>query len=116
MIRYGVTGDALRAYDDELCEEISALVLRNRGAGPFGLLNMLDERCGGLFDDIDDVIPAAEREEFMSRYKSAAGFAKEELNAARPIIAPGDRVAGIAPAGDHDQYLHSLPAHRRGDQ
>lgn len=97
MIRYGVTGDALRAYDDELCEEISALVLRNRGAGPFGLLNMLDERCGGLFDDIDDVIPAAEREEFMSRYKSAAGFAKEELNAARPIIAPGDRVAGITP-------------------
>lgn len=116
MIRYGVTGDALRAYDDELCEEISALVLRNRGAGPFGLLNMLDERCGSLFDDIDDVIPAAEREEFMSRYKSAAGFAKEELNAARPIIAPGDRVAGIAPAGDHDRYLHSLPAHRRGDQ
>jgi hypothetical protein len=24
-------------------------VLRNRGAGPFGLLNLLDERCGGAF-------------------------------------------------------------------
>ena len=40
-------------------------------AGPFGLLNLLDERCGGVFDDIDAVIPAAERDAFMSRYKSA---------------------------------------------
>jgi 2-polyprenyl-6-methoxyphenol hydroxylase-like FAD-dependent oxidoreductase len=92
MVRHGVTGDALRAYDDELRDEISALVLRNRGAGPFGLLNLLDERCGSVFDNIDDVIPPAEREEFMGRYKTAAGFAKEKLNAASPIIAPGARV------------------------
>ncbi|HUF72677.1 MAG TPA: flavin-dependent oxidoreductase [Gammaproteobacteria bacterium] len=95
LIEHGVTADALRAYDAELCEEISAVVLRNRGAGPFGLLNLLDERCGGVFDDIDDVIPAAEREEFMSRYKAAAGFAKERLNTAPPIILPGAR-AGTA--------------------
>jgi hypothetical protein len=55
-------------------------------------LNLLDERCGGVFDDIDDVIPAQEREEFMSRYRSAAGFAREQLNAAPPIIAPGAKV------------------------
>jgi 2-polyprenyl-6-methoxyphenol hydroxylase-like FAD-dependent oxidoreductase len=96
MIRNGVSADALRAYDDELCEEISALVLRNRGAGPFGLLNLLDERCGGVFENIDDVIPPAEREEFMSRYKAAAGFAKDKLNAAPPIIAPGARVEKAA--------------------
>ena len=96
MIRHGVTADALRAYDDELCEEISSLVLRNRGAGPFGLLNMLDERCGGVFDNIDDVIPPAERDEFMGRYKAAAGFAKNKLNAAPPIIEPGARVEEVA--------------------
>ena len=66
--------------------------MRNRGAGPFGLLNLLDERCGGVFDDIDDVIPAKEREEFMGRYRSAAGFARERLNTAPPIIAPGAKV------------------------
>lgn len=92
LLEHGVTAEALRAYDAQLCEQISAVVLRNRGAGPFGLLNLLDERCGGVFDDIDDVIPAAERDEFMSRYKAAAGFAKERLNAAPPIIAPGARV------------------------
>ncbi len=49
----------------------------NRGAGPFGLLNLLGQRYGGVFEEIDAVIPAQEREEFMSRYRAAAGFAKE---------------------------------------
>jgi 2-polyprenyl-6-methoxyphenol hydroxylase-like FAD-dependent oxidoreductase len=93
MIEHGVTREALQAYDRKLCTEISAVVLRNRGAGPFGLLNLLDERCSGIFDDIDAVIPAQEREEFMSRYRAAAGFAKDRLNAAPPMIAPGAKVA-----------------------
>jgi 2-polyprenyl-6-methoxyphenol hydroxylase-like FAD-dependent oxidoreductase len=92
LLEHGVTGAALQAYDARLCAEISAVVLRNRGAGPFGLLNLLDERCGGVFDDIDTVIPAAERDAFMSRYKAAAGFAMETLNSAPPIIASGARV------------------------
>ena len=68
--------------------------LRNRGAGPFGLLNLLDERCGGVFDDIDEVIPAAEREAFMARYRAAAGFAIDTLNSAPSIIPSGARVCG----------------------
>ena len=92
LIEHGVTGRALQAYDARLCSEISAVVLRNRGAGPFGLLNLLDERCGGVFDDIDAVIPAAERDAFMARYKAAAGFAMDTLNSSLPIIAAGARV------------------------
>ncbi len=92
MLEHGVTPAALAAYDARLCGPVSELILRNRGAGPFGLLNMVDERCGGEFDDIDDVIPAAERAEFMAKYKAAAGFAIEKLNAAAPTIAPGARV------------------------
>ncbi|EHR68912.1 2-polyprenyl-6-methoxyphenol hydroxylase-like oxidoreductase [Burkholderiales bacterium JOSHI_001] len=92
LVAHGVGPQALRAYDDRLCADISALVLRNRGAGPFGILGLVDERCGGVFDNIDDVIPAAEREAFMARYKAAAGFAIETLNAAPPTIAPGARV------------------------
>jgi len=92
IVEHGVTATALQAYNARLCAEISAVVLRNRGAGPFGILNLLDERCGGVFDDIDAVIPAAEREAFMSRYRTAAGFAMDTLNAAAPIIPPGARV------------------------
>ncbi|HEX5957878.1 MAG TPA: flavin-dependent oxidoreductase [Hyphomicrobiaceae bacterium] len=91
MVEHGVTAAALAAFDARLCGPISAVVLRNRGAGPFGLLNIVDDRCGGTFDNIDDVIPPAERAQFMAGYQSAAGFAKDALNAAPPTIAHGAR-------------------------
>ncbi|WP_163846389.1 flavin-dependent oxidoreductase [Pseudooceanicola aestuarii] len=93
MLVHGVTPAALAAYDAALCGPVSEVVLRNRGAGPFGLLNLVDDRCGGRFNRIDDVVPAAERSAFMSAYKAAAGFAQETLNAAPPRIPPGARVA-----------------------
>ena len=98
MVEHGASEAALAVFDDKLCEPISQLVLRNRGAGPFGLLNLVDERCGGTFDNIDDVIPPAERTEFMARYKAAAGFAIETLNKAPPTISPGARVRAAATA------------------
>ena len=96
MLEHGVNSRALQAYDTQLCAEISQVVLRNRGAGPFGLLNLLDDRCGGVFDNIDDVIPKAERDEFMLRYKIAAGFAAEKLNAAASIIPRVPKSANVA--------------------
>ncbi len=95
MVEHGVGEAALAAYDDKLCGPISQLILRNRGAGPFGLLNMVDERCGGTFDSIDDVVPPAERAEFMAGYKAAAGFAIEKLNKAPPTIPPGARARAV---------------------
>ena len=92
MLAHGVTPAALADYDARLCGPVSELVLRNRGAGHFGLLNIVDERCGGHFDNIDDVIPPAERAAFVAGYKAAAGFAIEKLNAAPPTIAAGARV------------------------
>ncbi len=94
MVEHGVSRAALKVYDEKLCRDIGAVVLRNRGAGPFGLLNLLDDRCGGIFDNIDDVIPEAERNEFMQVYKNAAGFAIETLNCAPPIIPADARAPG----------------------
>ena len=94
MLAHGVAPAALQAYDARLCADISALVLRNRGAGPLGILELVDERCGGVFDDIDQVVPVAERDAYMARYKSAAGFAVETLNAAPRTIAAGARLGG----------------------
>ena len=95
MVRHGVTPEALAAYDAQLCGPISQVVLRNRGAGPFGLLNLVDERCGGVFEDIDAVIPAEERAAFMANYKAAAGFAMDALNKAPPTIAEGAKAKGV---------------------
>ena len=97
LVDHGLGPDALAAYDAKMCGPISQLILRNRGAGPFGLLNLVDERCGGEFDDIDAVIAPEERAAFMSGYKAAAGLAIEQLNKAPPILAPGVR-AGVLQA------------------
>ena len=106
VLEHGVNSRALQAYDTLLCAEMSQLVLRNRGAGPFGLLNLPDDRCGGVFDNIDDFIPRAERDEFMLRYKTAAGFAAEKLNAAASTIPRGAGVRqqlsqGLVPVLQH---------------
>jgi len=95
LVEHGVTQDALAVYDKQLCGPISEVVLRNRGAGPFGLLNMVDEKCGGAFDDIDDIIPPAERNEFMAGYKAAAGFAIEKLNSSPPTIEAGAKIQDL---------------------
>ena len=99
LVEHGVGPAALAAFDTRLCGPISQLILRNRGAGPFGLLNLVDERCGGAFENIDDVVPAEERAAFMAGYKSAAGFAVEQLNRAPPTLAPGSRVGALQPSG-----------------
>jgi 5-methylphenazine-1-carboxylate 1-monooxygenase len=93
MLEHDVTPAALKAYDDALCGPVSELILRNRGAGPFGLLNMVNDRCAGVFTDINDVVPEEERNAFMARYKAAAGFAIEQLNNAPPTIAQGAKLA-----------------------
>jgi 2-polyprenyl-6-methoxyphenol hydroxylase-like FAD-dependent oxidoreductase len=103
MCEHGANSAALAAYDSRLCGPVSKLILRNRGAGPFGLLNLVDERCGGVFDNIDDVIAPAERNAFMADYKTAAGFAMEALNRAPATIGPGSSAAtsGISQAPLH---------------
>lgn len=92
MVQHGINAAALGEYDNTLCAPISALVLRNRGSGPFALLSLVEERCGGEFDNIDEVISPDERNDFMKQYKQAAGFAIETLNKAPQTIQPGMRV------------------------
>ena len=82
--------EALRVRP-KLCAESRRVVLRNRGRRAVRLAEPLDERCGGVFDDIDDVIPARSAR-VHGRYKSAAGFASETLNAAPSMIARGAKV------------------------
>src|SRR5690606_4814760 len=93
LIEHGLTVRALHSYDDKLCAPVSAMILRNRGEGPCELLRIVDARCGGVFDSADDVIPLPEREALLARYKIAAGSARDMLNSAPPLIAPGAQVA-----------------------
>lgn len=92
LVETGVTAQSLARYNDELCAPVGQLALRNRGDGPFGLLRLVDERCGGVFDTIDDVVSEEDRKQFMLAYQTAAGFARDALNAAPRTIPLGARV------------------------
>lgn len=92
LLDHGVSPAALNAYDEQLCGPLGQVALRNRGSGPFGLLHMVEERCGGEFDDIDEVVSAEERAAFILGYQQAAGFAKEKINAAPRTIPAGAKV------------------------
>ncbi len=98
LLAHGIEPAALRAYDNRLCGPVSQLVQRNREAGPFGLLNLVEDRCGGTFDDIDKVVPRAERAEYMRAYRAAAGFDRDTLNAAPPTIPDGAYIGAAASA------------------
>ena len=86
FLEHGVSHHALAHYEAEMLADMNQLVLRNRGAGPIGILGIVEERCGGVFDDIEDVIPREEIEEYMGAYKTAAGCAMDALNGAPPTI------------------------------
>lgn len=76
---------ALKAYEDIRLPVMREVVLRNREFGPEIVMQMTEERAPQGFDNIDDILPYAEREEIAISFKRAAGFDPETLNA-RPSL------------------------------
>ena len=93
IVEHGLTDYALDAYDDKLCTPVATLVEANRTEGPFELISIVDARCGGSFDDIEEVCPKSERAYYLARFNAITGFAADLLNTTPPIIAPGARAA-----------------------
>ena len=58
----------------------------NRKAGPDAILQMVEDLCGGEFNDIEDVISLKQLSEHSQNYKKVAGFSIKELNSQESII------------------------------
>jgi 5-methylphenazine-1-carboxylate 1-monooxygenase len=88
ILEHGVTAQALAAFEAQVRPITTGVGLANRaGGGPDGVLQQVEDLCGGDFDVIDDVIPIAELAEHAEKYKSLAGFSIAELNS-RPRTIP----------------------------
>ena len=72
--------DALEAYEAERRPATARLHEMTRQLGPERVMQLAHDRAPDGFDDIDDVIPLAEREQIAADYKLAAGFHPERLN------------------------------------
>lgn len=92
FLDHGVTIAALEAYEAELRPATGAMVLQNRGRGPDYVMDLVEQRSGGLFDDIHDVVSHEELADHAAKYKGVAGFSIDELNASPPVIPPGARL------------------------
>lgn len=86
ILEHGVCPRALQAFEEKVRPESRKVILANRGSGPDAVMQMVEDRCGGVFENIDDVIPKEELAAHAASYKSMAGFGIEELNARPPTI------------------------------
>ena len=92
LLDHGVTPQALQAYEALMRPITSKVVLTNRVAGPDQILDIVEQRCGGDFARIEDVISQQELSDHAARYKSIAGYAVDTTNPAPRTIAQGARV------------------------
>jgi 2-polyprenyl-6-methoxyphenol hydroxylase-like FAD-dependent oxidoreductase len=83
---HGLTRAALLAYEAEMRPRAEGILRANRGKGPDAVMQMVEDRCGGVFDDIETVISRAELAAHAEHYKRLSGFSVTELNAQPPII------------------------------
>ena len=90
---HGVTPAALEVYEAEMRPRAEAILRANRGAGPDAVMQMVEDRCGGTFDTIEDVIPRADLAAHAEKYKRLSGFAIEVLNAQPAILGPLEQTA-----------------------
>lgn len=93
FLDHGLCSEALNAYEAKMRPPTSKVTLMNRTEGPDSVLDLVEARSGGEFEDINDVIPQAEMEAHSARYKSAAGFGVAETNSAPQTILRGELVS-----------------------
>lgn len=85
--QYGITQTALETFEAKVRPMMAQVVAANRsGGGPDGIMQMVEDRCGGVFDDIEHVIPRSELAAHAEKYKALAGFSVEDLNNRPPAL------------------------------
>ncbi len=83
---HGLSADALAAYEAERRPATTRIVLANRQNGPDQVMELVEQRCGGTFGDISEVLSRDELEETAAAYKTLAGFDVGGLNSRQPIV------------------------------
>ncbi len=91
LLATGLNSEALASYENERRPITSKIVLANRGNGPDQIMEIVEQKCAGKFDDIHQVISQSQLEERASKYKHLTGFDVETLNA-QPSIIPSDQI------------------------
>ena len=71
---------ALWAYEQERLPPTAQIVRMNRGGGPEGVIDAVEQRAPDGFTNIDDVLSYEERKAIVRGYASTAGYAQQQVN------------------------------------
>jgi hypothetical protein len=82
---HGLSTAALAQYQARQLGPINELLMRARGEGPIGVLIDIEKRLSEG-KTLAEAIDRQEVETFMARYKQAAGFDRDTLNASEKIV------------------------------
>lgn len=82
---HGLSTAALAQYEARQLGPINELLMRARGEGPIGVLIDIEKRLSEG-KTLAEAINRQEVETFMARYKQAAGFDRDTLNASEKIV------------------------------
>lgn len=85
---HGVGQAALESYDQLRREVMNALLLMHRKDGPDAILDIVGQRAPQGFEDIETVMPRAERQAFADRYRKVAGMDIRGLNSPGSVFRP----------------------------
>lgn len=95
FLAHRVGRTALLAYEENRRPATNQLVLANRGNGPDQVMQIVEERCGGQFGHIEEILSHNELQDIADRYKVSAGMDVASLNA-RPSTIARERIPRIA--------------------
>ncbi len=82
----GLNEKALLSYEREMLPLTAKITLANRSSGPDALLQVVEDRCGGTFNNIQEIISQSELKNHSEKYKSVAGLNIEILNNTDSIL------------------------------
>jgi 2-polyprenyl-6-methoxyphenol hydroxylase-like FAD-dependent oxidoreductase len=82
---HGIGEAALAAYEAERRPITTRIILANRANGPDQVMELVEQRCGGEFSDIRDVLSEGELHDTARAYKELVGTDVDALNT-RPSI------------------------------
>ena len=83
--QHGLSTAALAQYEERQLGPVNELLMRARGEGPIGVLIDIEKRLSEG-STLTQAIDREEIENFMARYKQAAGFDRDALNTSQQII------------------------------
>lgn len=71
---------ALKVYEQERLPLTAAVVVQNRSGGPEAVIEKVVALSPDGFDDVDTVLPYADRKKIVEEYATLAGFSQQQLN------------------------------------